>query len=142
MTSAPVKRSEHPGDLRAAMQAAMRPAAAANKNSIIMRPVEQGARLVTTPKGDVTTILQMQRGNLEGVAPRLLVLTAIVEHLNEGQYAEAWELAGTHRVDLNLIVDYAWPRFAQDAGKFVQVRMSTMPVADVVSSSISTSLQM
>ena len=29
----------------------------------------------------------------------------------DGEYGEAWTLASTHRVDLNLLVDYNWPGF-------------------------------
>jgi elongator complex protein 1 len=61
----------------------------------------------------------MQRGNLEGVSPRLLVLAAICDALEQQQYARAWQLAVTHRVDLNLLVDYAWPRIVQNAEQFV-----------------------
>ena len=41
---------------------------------------------------------QMPRGNLEVVAPRMLVLAAIAATLQERDYASAWELATTNRV--------------------------------------------
>lgn len=75
--------------------------------------------LLASPWGDVGVILQMQRGNLEGFNPRLLTLAAICDALELQQYRRAWDLAVTNRVDLNLLVDYAWPRFLEHAEQFV-----------------------
>ncbi|GMH34369.1 hypothetical protein BSKO_02203 [Bryopsis sp. KO-2023] len=102
------------------MHAAMRPAASAiDKQDLTVRAVEQGSKIIAAPPGGAAVILQMPRGNLETIHPRVLVLCAIVEALNEKQYQEAWELATTNRVDLNIIVDYNWPSFISGAGDFV-----------------------
>ena len=48
-----------------------------------------------------------------------------VHAVQEGQYGEAFELTSNNRVDLNVIVDYAWPKFlthAEDFVREVQVR--------------------
>ncbi|GAX74696.1 hypothetical protein CEUSTIGMA_g2144.t1 [Chlamydomonas eustigma] len=97
-------------DMRAAMHAAMKPSTAnAAARDMLVRAVEQGSELVAVPRGTVTAVLQMPRGNLESMSPRALVLAAITQSLDCKQYAEAWRLAGSNRVDLNLIVDYRWP---------------------------------
>lgn len=43
-------------------------------------------------------LLQMPRGNLEVVKPRMLVLAAMAAALQERQYTAAWELATANRV--------------------------------------------
>lgn len=47
----------------------------------MVRQVEQGARLLAAPPHGVRVILQMPRGNLEGICPRVLVLAGIAAHL-------------------------------------------------------------
>ncbi|KXZ43844.1 hypothetical protein GPECTOR_79g123 [Gonium pectorale] len=76
-----------------------------------LRPLSE--RISTTP-----VVLQMPRGNLEGVAPRGLVLAALLGALRAGQYGEAWRLAAVQRVDLNLLVDYQWPAFLSATAAF------------------------
>lgn len=43
--------------------------------------MEQGAYLIAAPPHDVRVIMQLPRGNLETVAPRALVLSAIASSL-------------------------------------------------------------
>ena len=106
--------------LRAAMCAAMRPPdAVVAARGVHVRAVEDGARLVAAPAGGHVALLQMPRGNLEAVCPRLLTLTATVGALRAGDYAAAWRLAARQRLDLNLLVDDAWPRFLDAAPAFV-----------------------
>lgn len=69
--------------------------------------------------GGTRVVLQMPRGNLETIHPRILVLCTIADCLNKEMYNEAWDLASTNRVDLNIIVDYNWPQFLQGAKAFV-----------------------
>lgn len=91
-----------------------------------------GAMLLAAPWGDVGIILQMQRGNLEGISPRLLVLAAVCDALDCHHYARAWDLAITHRVDLNLIVDYAWPSFVAHAAEFVAAVADPLDLCDLL----------
>jgi elongator complex protein 1 len=69
------------------------------------RPVEQGARLVCAPCGGERCVLQMPRGNLEAVAPRLLALVSTARAVRAGRWREAWRLVGEHRLDPNLLAD-------------------------------------
>ena len=49
--------------------------------------------------------------------------------LQRGEYGEAFELTSNNRVDLNVIVDYAWPAFLTHAGDFVkEVQVSLPPL--------------
>lgn len=76
------------------------------------RAVESGARLIAVPSDCPTVVLQMPRGNLEGIYPRSLVLDMVLSMLEKECYSEAFAIACRHRVDLNILVDYKWP-FAQ-----------------------------
>lgn len=55
-------------------------------------------------------------------------------NVQKGQYGEAFELTSNNRVDLNVIVDYAWPKFlthAQDFVREVQVSDPLTPTPPV-----------
>ncbi|CAD7702171.1 unnamed protein product [Ostreobium quekettii] len=111
-----VRRSGPTQDMHAAMRP---PATVTNQTDLHIRQVEQGSRLVASPPGTSKVILQMTRGNLETVCPRVLVLCAICDALQQKGYAEAWRLATSNRVDLNVLVDYRWPAFVVEADIFV-----------------------
>jgi len=68
-------------NLYTAMHAAMRPQGAQGARDVTIRAVEQGARLLAAPPHGVRVVLQMPRGNLEGICPRVLVLAGIAAHL-------------------------------------------------------------
>ena len=69
------------------------------------RTVEQGARIVAVLPHQPQMILQLPRGNLEGIHPRALVLRFVMTKISEGNYGEAFRMMRKHKVDLNLIVD-------------------------------------
>ncbi|OEU20470.1 IKI3-domain-containing protein, partial [Fragilariopsis cylindrus CCMP1102] len=69
------------------------------------RSVEQGSRLVAILPQQPQMILQMPRGNLEGVYPRALVLRFVMSRIIRGEYSETFRMMRKHKVDLNLIVD-------------------------------------
>lgn len=48
-------------------------------------------------------------------------------------YAEAWRLASVHRVDLNLVVDYDWPRFLCRVDSFVEQVPDDQDLVDLLS---------
>lgn len=109
------------GEFMNAVHAAMRPNALADSHRDVgVRMVEQGSRLVAVPENDIRVVLQLPRGNLEVVCPRMLVLCDIVLALKELRFRHAWEVATRNRVDLNLLVDYRWPHFVDNVEEFVQ----------------------
>ena len=69
------------------------------------RNVERGSRLIAVLPQQPQMILQMPRGNLEGVYPRALVLRFVMSRIAEGSYSDAFGMMRKHKVDLNLIVD-------------------------------------
>jgi elongator complex protein 1 len=113
-------RSVQNDRMHVSMRAAMRPADAGRGIDSRTRRIEQGARVVAAPPGTVDVVLQMPRGNLEKVAPRSLVLPFLARALDARRFAAAAAVAARHRVDLNVIVDRAWPRFLKHADEFVR----------------------
>ena len=69
------------------------------------RNVERGSRLVSILPDQITAVLQLPRGNLEGVYPRALVLPRIMSYIKEGEYHFALDMMRRQKVDMNLIVD-------------------------------------
>ena len=70
------------------------------------QPIETGGLLVGVSEAESKVILQMPRGNLEIIHPRLLVLLSLENLLDEARYVDAIKLALRHRVDLNFLCDY------------------------------------
>ena len=118
--------------LHVSMRAAMRPADASRAADVRTRRVEEGARIVAAVPGAVDVVLQMPRGNLETVAPRFLALPAVCAALDGERFAAAAALAARHRVDLNLLVDYRWPRFLARAEAFVRDVRDPDVVAEII----------
>jgi elongator complex protein 1 len=75
------------------------------------RPIERGARLVALGASQPIAVLQMPRGNLEGLYPRALVLPFAISSIVREAYDEAFNLMRRQKVDLNLIVDVDPRRF-------------------------------
>lgn len=69
------------------------------------RNVEQGAKILAILPQQPLAVLQMPRGNLEGIFPRALVLRFVMYKVSEGSFGEAFRMMRKHKVDLNLIVD-------------------------------------
>uniref|UniRef100_A0A0K0DB17 FAT domain-containing protein n=1 Tax=Angiostrongylus cantonensis TaxID=6313 RepID=A0A0K0DB17_ANGCA len=70
------------------------------------RSVELGSNLVACNSYGVNVIMQMPRGNLETIHPRLFVIRVIKQLIDEQNYSEAIKSMRKHRIDMNLIVDY------------------------------------
>ena len=84
------------------------------------RAVERGARIVTVMPSAYSVVLQMPRGNLETIYPRALVLAGIRRAVSDRDYKSAFGICRTHRVDLNILYDYAPEQFMQSAGEFIE----------------------
>ncbi|KAI9729846.1 MAG: hypothetical protein M1834_006595 [Cirrosporium novae-zelandiae] len=75
------------------------------------RSIERGARLVTVMPSSFALVFQMPRGNLETIYPRALVLPGIRESIIAKDYRKAFLACRNHRVDMNLLYDYAPEQF-------------------------------
>lgn len=84
------------------------------------RNVERGARLVTAMPSAYSLVLQMPRGNLETIYPRALVLAGIRQSVTNRDYKKAFLTCRTHRVDMNILHDFAPDQFLRDVELFVK----------------------
>ena len=66
------------------------------------------------------TILQMPRGNLEGIQPRILLLKEVIQLIQDTHYGKAFRLLRQHKLDINLIYDVDPAQFLQNICKFVR----------------------
>lgn len=90
------------------------------KNPIYKRRVERGSKIVGCVKNKSQTILQMPRGNLEVINPRILSLKIIKRHLEEKEYRLTFDLLRKERINLNLFFDLNPDRFIEDLAVFVE----------------------
>lgn len=84
------------------------------------RPVDRGSVIVTTLPGDVRLVLQAPRGNIETVAPRPVVYSAVCRLSRDGDYGGAFRLSRQQRIDMNVLVDVDPEAFLANASKFVE----------------------
>ncbi|KAJ4792991.1 Elongator complex protein 1 [Rhynchospora pubera] len=82
---------------------------------------ERGAKLIGVLHGDEAgAIMQTNRGNLECIYPRKLVLSSIVNALSQRRFRDAITMVRRHRIDFNVIVDYCGLKsFVKSASDFV-----------------------
>ncbi|XP_050068179.1 elongator complex protein 1 [Anopheles maculipalpis] len=77
------------------------------------RRLERGSKLVTVVPKASRTVMQLPRGNLEAINPRVLSLCLIAKHLDALQYYEAFDIMRKERIDLNLLFDHDPARFME-----------------------------
>lgn len=90
-----------------------------NDQIINERRIERGAKLVTVVPKDSRTVMQMPRGNLEAIQPRVLSLCIIAELLDALQYRQTFDLLRKQRINLNLLVDHDPVKFLANIEHFV-----------------------
>jgi len=84
------------------------------------REIERGARLVCAIPSDLNVILQMPRGNLEGITPKAIVLSRVRSLLNNFEYGKAVIATRKYRIDMNIIYDHNPELFLNNAKLFVE----------------------
>jgi elongator complex protein 1 len=90
------------------------------------RSIERGAVLITVIPSTYGVVLQMPRGNLETIFPRVLVVAGIRRHLLDKDYKKAFLACQSHQVDLNLLHDYRPDIFINNIEVFIdQVKRSS-----------------
>lgn len=65
-------------------------------------------------------VMQLPRGNLETIVPRIPMLYSIRNHLKAKHYISAFLECRKQRVNTNLICDYAPDEFTKDSKTFVE----------------------
>uniref|UniRef100_A0A0A1XEG6 Elongator complex protein 1 n=1 Tax=Zeugodacus cucurbitae TaxID=28588 RepID=A0A0A1XEG6_ZEUCU len=84
------------------------------------RNMERGGRLVTTIANDARVVLQMPRGNLEVICPRVLALEIIGQMLDQQRYREAFNMLRKQRINLNIICDHNMVDFVKHVDVFLK----------------------
>lgn len=84
------------------------------------RSMERGAKLVSVMPTAFSLVLQMPRGNLETIYPRALVLAGIRRSIAAKDYKTAFFACRNHRVDMNILHDYAPKQFMASVLLFVK----------------------
>jgi len=88
--------------------------------SATSRALERGSVLVAVSPYDTRAILQMPRGNLETIHPRVLALWRARALLSETQFGAAFTLLRAQRINLNLLCDHDLPTFTALLEKVVR----------------------
>lgn len=83
------------------------------------RVVERGSKIVTSMPSKMAVVLQMPRGNLETIYPRIMVLDGVRTYLKALKYGDAFKVCRTHRLDLNILFDYDPDLFLKNIPVFV-----------------------
>eukprot|EP00794_Sanderia_malayensis_P009518 gene9518-10506_t len=83
------------------------------------RSVERGSRIVSVLSQDTKVILQMPRGNLETIHPRVLVVSFLKKLLDKLAYRKALNTMKRHRINLNLIHDHNPELFLSNVDAFI-----------------------
>jgi elongator complex protein 1 len=94
------------------------PSLADNSGNFNVRAVERGAKIVTVDPG-TRTVLQMPRGNLEGVYPRIIMLNKVLEDIEAKRYGKVFRILRQHKIDINLIYDANPDQFVDNITLFV-----------------------
>ncbi|CEF64739.1 Elongator complex protein 1 [Strongyloides ratti] len=83
------------------------------------RCVERGSQIVDIDEIGTKVILQMPRGNLETIEPRILLLNKLKKLFDNHKWNEAYIIMKRHRVDLNLFFDNNPKMFLSSIFEFV-----------------------
>ena len=84
------------------------------------RSIERGAKIVTVMPSAYAVVLQMPRGNLETIHPRVLVLAGIRAHVQHLDYRSAFLACQNQQVDMNILHDYDPETFMGNIQKFIE----------------------
>ncbi|KAL7727102.1 hypothetical protein ACLKA6_017378 [Drosophila palustris] len=89
-----------------------------DRRKIATRSIERGAKLVMHAQ-DARLVLQLPRGNLEVIYPRVLLLRLIGSLLDASLYREAMLMVRKHRINLNIICDHNVEMFCSKLNVFL-----------------------
>ncbi|XP_049850930.1 elongator complex protein 1-like [Schistocerca gregaria] len=84
------------------------------------REVEKGSTLVAIDRYGSRVVLQTERGNLEQLEPRELVMGVVDGLLADCQYGKALEVMNRQRVDLNYVYEYDSAKFMEHVRDFLE----------------------
>ena len=89
-----------------------------NYKDFYMRTLERGSVIVTC--SGIKTVLQLPRGNLETIMPRLIVLDEIKKNVLNKKYESSFLLCRKNKINLNLIYDIDPKLFMDNLSLFIK----------------------
>lgn len=84
-----------------------------------VRTIERGSILVSVIPSKASVILQAPRGNLETIHPRIMVLSGVRNQILAKHYKDAFIVCRTHRINLDILHDYAPDLFFANLELFI-----------------------
>ncbi|CAE6510165.1 APG_G0038810.mRNA.1.CDS.1 [Saccharomyces cerevisiae] len=84
-----------------------------------VRAIERGSILVSVIPSKSSVVLQATRGNLETIYPRIMVLAEVRKNIMAKRYKEAFIVCRTHRINLDILHDYAPELFIENLEVFI-----------------------
>ncbi|SJM86902.1 probable Elongator complex protein 1 [Zygosaccharomyces bailii] len=85
-----------------------------------VRSIERGSILVSVIPSRSAVVLQANRGNLETIYPRIMVLAKVRKDILSKRYGEAFVCCRTHRIHLDILHDYAPELFLENLELFIE----------------------
>lgn len=58
--------------------------------------------------------MQLPRGNLEGIYPKIIAIAQVAEYISNKKYRSAFETIRTHKLDFNLMCDINPIQFTEE----------------------------
>lgn len=84
-----------------------------------VRSIERGSILVSVMPSNSAVVLQASRGNLETIYPRIMILSRVRKDIAAKRYKEAFVCCRTHRINLDILHDYAPELFFDNLESFI-----------------------
>lgn len=84
-----------------------------------VRAIERGSILVSAIPSKSAVVLQASRGNLETIYPRIMVLSKVRKDILLKRYGEAFVCCRIHRINLDILHDYAPELFFANLELFI-----------------------
>ncbi|CCE61753.1 hypothetical protein TPHA_0B00810 [Tetrapisispora phaffii CBS 4417] len=84
-----------------------------------IRSIERGSIIVNVMPSKSSVVLQANRGNLETIYPRIMVLSEVRKDILAKKYKEAFVICRTHRINLDILHDYAPELFFDNIELFI-----------------------
>ncbi|XP_016980358.1 putative elongator complex protein 1 isoform X1 [Drosophila rhopaloa] len=91
-----------------------------DRRQVASRNIERGGKLVTAVASEARVVLQLPRGNLEAICPRVLVLELVGALLGRKQYQAAMQMLRKQRINLNIICDHNVEQFVASVDIFLR----------------------
>ena len=84
------------------------------------RKIERGAKLAGVVQNGTSVILQMPRGNLECIHPKIMLIRLVEKKLEGNYHSEAFQICQKHRLDMNILCDHDFATFLSSLAQILR----------------------